>query len=279
MTETGWLALSIGNSRLHWGLLDDRHLLQTWHCPHIDLHAYQDRNDQSAPQWQAVLPPFFSYKNLENHPYSLYPEQWPELWLISVVPTQSGFWDSYPNLNTLKLSDVPLQGIYPSLGLDRAIALWGAGTTYGWPCLVIDGGTALTLTGADASASLIGGAILPGLQLQFRALASATAALSWVELPQELPALWSKDTAIATQSGVVRMTIAGIRHAMTQWLKTYPDSKIVFTGGDAEQLSIYTETWIREYEALDPNPNHFMTDPALIFKGMQALRKHRLNQQ
>jgi type III pantothenate kinase len=272
--ETGWLALSIGNSRMHWAFFDDDHLLQTWHFPHVDLHALQESSLQNEPQWQAILPPFFSSKALENNQHASYPE----LWLISVVPTQSGFWDSYPNLKIFKLSDVPLQGIYPSLGLDRAISLWGAGTTYGWPCLVIDGGTALTLTGADASTSLIGGMIFPGLNLQLRALASATAALSLVELPQKLPTLWSKDTVAAIQSGVVHMAIAGVRHAMTQWLKVYPDSKIVFTGGDAEQLSTYIEGWILQYEEFDQNLNRFITDPALIFKGMQALRNHQLNQ-
>lgn len=272
--ETRWLALMIGNSRMHWALFENHHLLQTWHLPHLDPRTFQAHRPQNWSQWQTFLPPFFASDTSGEDPHAPYPE----LWLVSVVPAQAELWIPYPSLTVLNLTDVPLQDVYPGLGLDRAIALWGAGNTYGWPCLVIDGGTALTLTGADASASLIGGAILPGLTLQFHALASSTAALKWVELPQTLPALWGNDTETAIQSGIVQGAIAGVRHAMTQWLKTYPDSKIVFTGGDAEQFSTYMEDWILQYEALDQNLNRFITDPALIFKGVQALRRHQLHQ-
>ena len=68
------------------------------------------------------------------------------------------------------LEDIPLEGLYPSLGVDRALALWGAGATWGFPCLVIDGGTALTLTGGNGDGFLVGGAILPGLRLQLQSL-------------------------------------------------------------------------------------------------------------
>jgi type III pantothenate kinase len=267
-----WIALIVGNSRLHWALFAERQQLQVWHSPLSEFKGFQQRSFQDWAEWQPFFPPFRSAP-LGNDLYSPYPE----LWLASVVPSQSEFWSTYPNLHLLQLSDVPLRQIYAGLGLDRAIALWGAGTTYGWPCLAIDGGTALTLTGADASASLVGGAILPGLRLQFQALASSTAALGLIELPQELPTLWGKDTATAIQSGVVNTAIAGIRHAMQQWTKTYPDSKIVVTGGDAEPLSLYIKRWVLQYEEPGQELNCLITDPTVIFTGMQALRRERLN--
>lgn len=48
--------------------------------------------------------------------------------------------------------------------------------------LVIDAGTALTFTAADADQRLVGGAILPGLGLQRSSLAQKTATLPRVEL-------------------------------------------------------------------------------------------------
>ncbi len=269
-----WLALIIGNSRLHWAIFADQQVLHIWHSPLSEFKGFQQRSFQDWTEWQAVFPPFLSDSS-ENHlclPY-------PELWLASVVPSQAAFWSAYPNLNLLKLSDVPLQQVYSGLGLDRAIALWGAGVTYGWPCLVIDGGTALTFTGADTSATLAGGAILPGLALQFRALASSTAALGLVELPQELPTLWGRDTATAIQSGILHTAIAGIVHFIKQWTQTYPDSKIILTGGDAEQLSIYLKRWVLQCRGQELNCqlNCLITDPMIIFKGMQALRSARLN--
>lgn len=110
------------------------------------------------------------------------PLSWPEeteLWLAAVgsAPLPPGS----PWVHCLGLSQVPLRDPYPGLGLDRALAVWAAGIHYGWPCLVIDAGTALTLTGADPEGSLLGGAILPGLGLQAQALADHTARLPKVE--------------------------------------------------------------------------------------------------
>jgi type III pantothenate kinase len=267
-----WLALMIGNSRLHWALFADRQILQVLHSPLSEFNGFPPRSFSDWTDWQPFFPSFQSNISA-NCPYPPYPE----LWLASVVPAQSEFWRTYPNLNLLQLSDVPLQQVYAGLGLDRAIALWGAGSTYGWPCLAIDGGTALTFTGADARASLTGGAILPGLALQLRALASSTAALGLIELPQELPLLWGRDTATAIQSGVVNTAIAGIMHVIQQWAQSYPDSKIILTGGDAEQLSIYIERWVFQYGASVQELNCLITDPTIIFKGMQALRSTKLN--
>lgn len=278
--ENRWLALIIGNSRLHWALFADQHLLQFWHVPLSEFNEFQHRNQHRKPQdwaeWQSFFPP--SQPNAsEHHLYS----PLPELWLASVVPAQAAFWMAYPNLTWLQLSDVPLQQTYAGLGLDRAIALWGAGITYGWPCLVIDGGTALTLTGADESASLVGGAILPGLDLQLRALAGSTAALNLVELPSGLPTLWAKETATAIQSGVVNVAIAGLGHAIQQWIRTYPDSKVILTGGDAEQLSIYLKEWMLQYGNLQElngvTLNCVITEPTLIFSGIRTLREAMLN--
>lgn len=58
----------------------------------------------------------------------------------------------------------------------------------GWPVLVVDCGSALTFTAADAGGKLAGGAILPGVRLQLAVLGTRTAQLpSDVVLPDELP--------------------------------------------------------------------------------------------
>ena len=55
------------------------------------------------------------------------------------------------------------------------------GETGGFPMLVIDAGTALTFTGADANQCLVGGAILPGLRLQLASLGQKTGQLPLLE--------------------------------------------------------------------------------------------------
>lgn len=58
----------------------------------------------------------------------------------------------------------------------------------GWPVVVVDCGSALTFTAADARGKLVGGAILPGVRLQLAVLGTRTAQLpSDVVLPDELP--------------------------------------------------------------------------------------------
>jgi type III pantothenate kinase len=263
--ENRWLALAAGNSRLHWGLFEDQQLLQVWHLPLLEFNESRPRNLQCWSEWWSQFPP------LEADTLRNWPEGPPELWLASVVPSQSAVWSTYPNLHLLHLQDVPLKKVYAGLGLDRAITLWGAGITYGWPCLVIDSGTALTLTGADTGATLIGGAILPGLGLQLRILSDSTAALPLIGFPQALPELWAQDTATAIQSGVLYAAVAGLSYFILEWLNKYPDSRIVLTGGDADPLSHYLSEWSCQTQStrlLHP----VITEPHLIFLGIKAMR-------
>ena len=196
----------IGNSHLHWAEFQNNQIRQTWHTPH-----------NTAPENLFSL--------LGKIP----------LVLASVVPSQTGHWLTYqPQLLTLK--DIPLQNLYPTLGIDRALAVLGAGVTYGFPCLVIDGGTALTLTAVDDQRRLVGGAILPGLGLQLQSLGDRTAALPQLQLPKTLPSRWASSTPEAILSGVIYTTLAGLNDYINDWLAQFPNSTVLLTGGDGEFL-------------------------------------------
>jgi type III pantothenate kinase len=257
-----WIALAVGNSRLHWAWFRQNHLQQTFHTP----HSHSAAPPQNWAAWQ-LLCPFLPQDNI-----------YPELWVASVVPSQTQLWQHYPDATILERSHISLPGIYPSLGLDRVLALWSAGITYGWPTLVIDGGTALTLTGADAEGAFVGGAILPGLGLQLRSLQHGTAGLPKVELPAQLPDLWANDTQTAMQSGVVYGAIAALTHRLEQWHSTYPESPVLITGGDTAALTKYLADYLKQRH---PQRNssielhHLIPDPHLIFKGISALRSQR----
>ncbi len=159
--------------------------------------------------------------------------------LASVVTQQTAIWQSYPDVRIITLNQLPIGGVYPTLGIDRALAVLGAGNQFGWPILLIDAGTALTFTGADVNRYLVGGAILPGLGLQLSSLSKKTAALPLISLPENLPHRWAKDTAGAIQSGVVYATVAGVRDFIEDWRCLFPDSKIAVTGGDRAMLLKY----------------------------------------
>jgi type III pantothenate kinase len=223
---TNWIGLVIGNSRLHWAWFTAESLQATWDTPHLvaKVDPIQFFN-QHLPS---------EYYQLDNH--------LPTIYLASVVPLQTALWLNYPYIQQIILKDIPLHNTYPTLGIDRALAIYGAGETYHYPSLVIDAGTALTFTGVDRHKTLIGGAILPGLKTQFRALHQQTAALPQILLPDDLPPRWATNTKKAIASGIIYTTIAGIYNYINNWLDLYPHSSIILTGGDSQIIWQYLNT-------------------------------------
>jgi type III pantothenate kinase len=218
------IGLSIGNSRYHWAWFLNTKFQSSWDTEYLTI----DRSQSSFPiDLQAII---------KTHKFKI--ETIP-IYLISVVSNQTEIWQQLPQVKQITLSDIPLINLYPTLGIDRALAVFGAGELYGYPVLVIDGGTALTITGVDENQCLVGGAILPGLRLQLRSLATGTAALPAIELPRQLPPRWSDNTPDSIASGILHTVSAGISDFIQDWQKLYPHSQIIFTGGDGELLCGY----------------------------------------
>ena len=222
---TDWLCLAIGNSRLHWAWFQAQQLKLSWHTSHLTTPVV---NNTIPAQ---IFPDSLLIDKLSQLP----------LCLVSVVPRQTSLWQNYTLLRQITLADIPLQGIYPTLGIDRALAVWGAGKIYGFPCLVIDAGTALTFTGVDDQQKLIGGAILPGFRLQFLSLFSDTSALPNVQLTSSLPNRWALTTTEAINSGIVHTVLAGINSFIADWTNQFSQSTVIFTGGDTTFLAKYWE--------------------------------------
>lgn len=259
-----WIALNIGNSRLHWAWFLGTKVQEVWQTPYLD--ATDINALDTNPSWAWRLAPAL-LSSLGQGSKAL-----PELWIASVVPEQTARWQAYPGARVISLNQVPLQDPYPTLGVDRALALWGAGQTYGWPVLVIDAGTAMTFTGADANCKLIGGAILPGLNLQVRSLSQSTAALPLAELPAHLPHRWARTTLEAIQSGTIYTVLAGIRDFIQAWWEVYPQSQLVLTGGDRAALLNYLQDGSAENQRAAEWATQLIGDPDLIFWGMQSVR-------
>ena len=285
-----WLALMIGNSHLHWAYFEQDILIRTWQTNHLDCSL----NSPLIRDLQTLIPPkvvgLGGRKHTINKDSSLNPSilrylqtsipseiggqldqgtDFPantHLYLASVVPKQTELFLDYPDLKLIQLTDILIKNLYPTLGIDRALAVLGSGEIYGLPSLVIDGGTALTLTGVNEDRQLIGGAILPGLDLQFQSLSQRTAALPRLNLPKTLPNRWAMNTEEAIASGIIHTLLTGIMDFIEDWLKQFPDSKIIFTGGDGEILLSYLNEFYPELT------NFFKFDPNLIFLGMRSLR-------
>lgn len=252
----------MGNSRLHWAWFIDATLQEAWDTPHLPAATVErlTKSWVSGVMSEEVLPPRLIAQYSSNPPDQL------PLYLASVVPAQTTLWQTYPSSNIITLDHLPLTGLYPTLGIDRALAVLGAGKTLGYPILVIDAGTALTFTGVDAQQRLIGGAILPGLGLQLQSLSRNTAALPAIQLPPQLPQRWATQTTAAIESGVIYTVLAGIRDFIEDWRCQFPNSQIALTGGDASLLLAYLQSQFPEIA------QPLIVDPYLIFWGICSVR-------
>lgn len=105
------------------------------------------------------------------------------------------------------------------------------------PVAVIDFGTATTITVVGPRRNLIGGAILPGLELMKKALYSETAKLPLIDLNKPLMAL-GKDTSSAISSGIFFGTVGAIEALIKAMEKEIGVKlKLLITGGHAELMS------------------------------------------
>lgn len=247
MISTNLLFLAIGNSRLHCAWVENRKIISVWDRQHLSNKVNCDR-----------LPSNLLNNELRQQKLTAIP-----VIIASVVPQQTKLWQNYGNCQVLTLKDIKLANIYSTMGIDRALAIWGGGDIYGYPCLAIDGGTALTFTGVDKRKKVIGGAILPGLRSQFLTLKQKTAALPQIDLPITLPPRWALNTEQAIASGIIYTTIAGIYSYICDWQQQYPDSHIIFTGGDANILAKHLQ---QQYPDLKST---IICDRHLIFYGMK----------
>lgn len=139
----------------------------------------------------------------------------------------------------LLVKQVPVLDLPDWVGIDRALAAWGAiHRTAVENCMSQDGlivadvGTVLSITRIDRRGAFAGGQLLPGLRLQLQAMASGTAMLPKVELAETAnePELFPQSTAAAMQRGclqaLIEVVAAAAREGCPLWL----------CGGDAPAL-------------------------------------------
>jgi len=154
---------------------------------------------------------------------------------------------------------------YPDvLGIDRLLACWQASQVYpGLPLVVVDAGSAITVDCADPHGNFLGGAIIPGLSLQFESLRRGTDALPAVgfedspEIDETVWAVPATDTVSAIRSGILLGTAGAIDRLIEQsaqfWRRvqsspsggpsemdaSWPDPRFqtLLTGGDSRRLS------------------------------------------
>lgn len=135
------------------------------------------------------------------------------------------------------------------VGIDRLVGGWAAWRRVADDVAVVDAGSAVTVDLVERDGVFRGGAILPGLGLQYRALAAGTAALPQLNAaqtvePEATPADRfvgpGRDTAEAIRLGVMTGIVAGITR-LADIYRTASGRRdplaMVLTGGDAVRLA------------------------------------------
>lgn len=121
---------------------------------------------------------------------------------------------------------------HSQLGSDLVATTVAATAHYAKPFIIIDMGTATTVTAVNEKSELCGVIIMPGVRIALDALSSRTAELPYISIDSPA-ALLGKNTVDAMQSGIVYGTacaLDGLIDRLSDALNT-ADISILITGG------------------------------------------------
>ncbi len=139
------------------------------------------------------------------------------------------------------------------IGIDRLVGAFGAMKEYRLPLVVVDAGTTVTVDLVDASGVYCGGAIIPGLEMQTRALAAGTDALPQIDwqagcesgdiLSSEV--VPAQKTIAAIRLGILSSVVGGIERLV----RLYGNPcRVVVTGGDCHCIARALESSSQTFE-------------------------------
>lgn len=170
--------------------------------------------------------------------------------LCNIVPLELG-----PGVKTglnIKI-DNPAQ-----LGADLVAGAVGAISEYTLPCVVIDMGTASTISVIDRNGAYLGGVISAGVRLTLKALSENTAQLPSIDITAPKSVIGS-NTVDCMQSGLIFGTASmldGLLDRITDELGEMPT--VVATGGLSREIIIHCK-------------NDIIYNPNLLLDGLREI--------
>jgi type III pantothenate kinase len=214
------LAIDAGNTRIKWGLWEDRGFIAQGAI--LTAHAAQlaDALHTLARPQRSIACSVANLQVRTQIEQTLVPWGGGPQWVVS-RREQCGVVSRYA---------VPEQ-----LGADRWAALIGAHVRHAGACVVVNAGTAVTIDALTADGEFLGGLILPGPELMAEALAAGTAGLP--RLPGRFES-FPTGTANAIFSGAVQAVCGAIERVERSMLAAgHAEAQIVVSGGSGELVA------------------------------------------
>ena len=129
-------------------------------------------------------------------------------------------------------------------GSDLVAAAVAAKSKYPLPIIIVDMGTATTITAVDRDGAFIGGAILPGLRVSVDALVGKTSQLTGIALTPPKKAI-GKSTSDSMRSGAIFGTAGMIDGLIERFCEELgSEATVLGTGGLMDTIAPYCRSRI-----------------------------------
>ncbi len=215
----------LGNSQLRCGRFDGCRVTES------RAHGYEEIESSGNQEW---LADFLGGTELEVVVGSVCDER------LALLHSAGADW-SARLLEAGRDFEIPVENRYEDpgeVGIDRLLNTLAAGTR--WPgeaVVVVDFGTAISISVVSAGGEFLGGPIGAGVGTILVGLGSATPRLPGLEAGPAVP-LIAKSTAQALRAGVLGQVRGGVER-LVQGIRQElgGDTRVVATGGEAEWVS------------------------------------------
>lgn len=231
------LVFDVGNTNMVLGIYENNELTKQW-------RICTDK-EKTSDEYGMIIRNLFQYDNIDM-------EDIEDVIISSVVPGVMYALENFCIKYCKKEPKIVGPGIKTGLnikydnpkqvGADRIVNAVAGIEKYGYPCIIIDFGTATTFCAISDKGDYLGGTIAPGLKISSEALFQRASKLPRVELVKPGSTI-CKNTVSAMQSGIIYGYVGLVEKIvdmMKSELKT-EDVKVIATGGLASLISSETK--------------------------------------
>lgn len=228
------ICVDVGNTNIVFGIYDDK-LIDTFRLETKVLMTYDE----------------YGLKIIDNLSYvKIKQTDIDGVIIASVVPevdaTLEQAFLKYFNLKPLFVEPGVKTGIQvkidnpKQLGADLLVGAVASANKYGVPCIIVDMGTAITISLVNHNKEFLGVIIYPGIIPAFSSLVKATSLLEAAKLkvPEHII---GRDTNQSLQSGMIFGTAGAINGIIKKIYEEYGEIQVVVTGGLSKYILPYLD--------------------------------------